>query len=205
MSGMKVGYIRVSAIDQNPDRQLIDISLDKKFIDKASGASTDRPQFQAMMTFLREGDFLYIHSLDRLGRNLGDVIAIMRQLTKEKGVTVHFVTQGLIFFAGTENSVADLMLNLLGSCAQYDLSMIRERQREGIALYKKRGGKLGREQTLNTQQIEEMKKMREEGLFVSDLEKHFKLSKSSVYRYLEGVKPKRVFLHELTEAVPATL
>lgn len=201
MAGMNVGYIRVSSDDQNPDRQLNDttLTIDKKFIDKASGSTTDRPQFQAMMVFLREGDCLYVHSMDRLARNLKDLLSIVDSLTN-RGVTIHFYKEGMIFNE-KKNPASIFMLQTMGACAQFERELIRERQREGIELYKKKGGKLGREQVLSTKQIEEMKKMREQGAFVSDLVKHFNLSKSSVYRYLEGVKPKRVFVHELIEVV----
>lgn len=135
-----VAYIRVSTVEQNTDRQLSDISVefDKKFEDKASGKDTKRPQFQAMLEYVREGDTLYVHSIDRLGRSLQDLMETVKKLNN-KGVTVKFHKENLEFSAERNNPMNDLMFNLLGSFAQFERAIARERQMEGIAKAKEKG------------------------------------------------------------------
>lgn len=90
MSSKQVGYIRVSSFDQNPDRQLEGIALEKKFIDQASGKDTHRPQLTALLDYVREGDTVIVHSMDRLARNLDDLRRLVTQLT-EKKISVQFI------------------------------------------------------------------------------------------------------------------
>ena len=84
MSGKRIGYIRVSSFEQNPERQLESIILDKKFIDKASGKNTVRPQLEAMLDYVRDGDTVVVHSMDRLARNLDDLRRLVTQLTDQQ-------------------------------------------------------------------------------------------------------------------------
>ena len=87
---MRIGYVRVSSVDQNPDRQIEDLKaqqVEKIFMDKISGKSTDRPELQKMLSFIREGDTLIVHSLDRLARNLADLLMMVQELTG-RGVSV---------------------------------------------------------------------------------------------------------------------
>ena len=136
--GARVGYIRVSAADQNTERQLADMTLDKIFTDKLSGKDTARPQLQACMGYLREGDELFVHSLDRLARNLADLQKLVDELTR-KGVTLHFLKEHLTFQAGEANALHKLMFQMLGAFAQFERALIRERQREGIAVARSEG------------------------------------------------------------------
>ena len=94
-----IGYIRVSTLDQNTERQLADVKLHKIFEDKASGKDTKRPALAECLRYLRQGDTLLVHSIDRLARNLEDLQKIVRELT-DKGVSVRFVKENLIFQAG---------------------------------------------------------------------------------------------------------
>jgi len=82
MHGQRIGYIRVSTLDQNPDRQLEGIQVSKVFIDKASGKDTQRPQLEALLSYVREGDTLVVHSMDRLARNLDDLRRMVQQLDR---------------------------------------------------------------------------------------------------------------------------
>src|SRR5665213_3199117 len=127
-----VGYCRVSTLDQNTDRQLEGVKLDKVFTDKASGKDTARPQLQAALEYLREGDLFVIHSMDRLARNLDDLRRVVFDLTK-KGVHVQFVKENLTF-TGEDSAMSTLLMSMLGAVAEFERSMIRERQREGIVL-----------------------------------------------------------------------
>ena len=98
MKGQRIGYIRVSAFDQNVDRQLEGVALDKMFTDKASGKDVNRPQLEAMLSFIREGDTVVVHSMDRLARNLDDLRRLVQSLTK-RGIRIEFVKESLAFTA----------------------------------------------------------------------------------------------------------
>ncbi len=154
MQGHRIGYIRVSSLDQNPDRQLEHLQLDKVFTDRASGKDTSRPQLEAMLSFLREGDTLLVHSMDRLARNLDDLRRLVQTLTG-RGVRVEFVKEGLAF-TGDDSPMAHLMLSVMGAFAEFERALIRERQREGIALARKRGVYRGRKRSLSPGQVAEL-------------------------------------------------
>ena len=153
--GKNIGYIRVSTLDQNTERQLDGVSLDKTFEDKASGKDTARPKLQEALEYLREGDTLHIHSMDRLARNLDDLKGIVKGLTA-RGVVVQFHKEGLTF-TGDDSPMANLLLNMLGAVAEFERSLIRERQREGIAIAKSKGVYKGRKKTLTEAQVAELK------------------------------------------------
>ena len=141
---MQVGYVRVSSADQNLERQLEGLGLEKVFEDKLSGKDRNRPGLAACMDFVRAGDTLFVHSIDRLARNLFDLQGIVNTLTG-KGVIIRFVKEGLTFAPDENASPMDKMLfNILGAFAEFERALIRERQREGIAIAKKQGRKLGR-------------------------------------------------------------
>lgn len=131
-NGQRIGYTRVSSADQNNARQLDGIALDRIFADKASGKDVKRPQLDAALAFIREGDTLVCHSMDRLARNLDDLRRIVLQLTK-RGVSVEFVKVHLTF-TGADSPMANLLLSVVGAFAQFERELIKERQREGIAL-----------------------------------------------------------------------
>lgn len=136
-TGQKIGYIRVSSLDQNEQRQLDGVPVDKTFTDKASGKDTNRPKLQEAIEYVREGDTLIVHSMDRLARNLNDLRGMVEQLTT-KGVIVQFIKENLTF-KGDDDAMQNLMLNIMGAFAEFERNLIRERQREGIALAKERG------------------------------------------------------------------
>ncbi|WP_343572999.1 recombinase family protein [Pseudomonas sp.] len=137
-----VGYVRVSSTDQNTERQLDGIALDKTYADKVSGATTDRPQLQAMLEYVRDGDTIHVHSIDRLARSLVDLLALVKDQTA-RGVHVHFHKENLVF-TGESNPTQELMLSIMGSVAQFERTMIKERQKEGIAKAKQKGVYKGR-------------------------------------------------------------
>jgi DNA invertase Pin-like site-specific DNA recombinase len=137
VSGQRIGYVRVSTLDQNEKRQLEGQVLDRIFTDKASGRDTARPELAEMLRFARDGDTVVVHSMDRLARNLDDLRSRVRALTR-KGVLVEFVKENLVF-TGEDSPMANLMLSVMGACAEFERSLFRERQKEGIALAKQRG------------------------------------------------------------------
>lgn len=122
----------------------LDVKLDRAFVEKASAKSTERPQLQEMLAFIREGDHLCIHSMDRLARNLADLLNLVTQITT-KGVTIHFVKESLTFSPKEKDSpMSKLMLSMMGAFAEFERALILERQREGIAQAKARGVYKGR-------------------------------------------------------------
>jgi DNA invertase Pin-like site-specific DNA recombinase len=142
VAGQRIGYVRVSTLDQNEKRQLDGQVLDRVFTDKASGRDTSRPQLAELLRFARNGDTVVVHSMDRLARNLDDLRALVQGLTR-KGVRVEFVKESLVF-TGEDSPMANLMLSVMGAFAEFERSLIRERQREGITLAKQRGAYRGR-------------------------------------------------------------
>src|ERR1700746_2456598 len=135
--GKRVGYVRVSSIDQNTVRQLDGVQLDKVFTDRASGKDVNRPQLKAALDYLRDGDVLVIHSMDRLARNLDDLRKIVTDLTG-RGVQVHFIKEGLLF-TGEDSAMSKLLLSVMGAFAEFERALLKERQREGIAVAKRAG------------------------------------------------------------------
>jgi len=113
-----IGYIRVSSEGQNTDRQLDGIQLDKRFVDKLSGASKDRPQLNACLSYIRAGDTLHIHSIDRLSRSLRDMEELVSGLVT-RGITIIFHTERLTF-TSEENPISTMMLQLLTTFAQFE-------------------------------------------------------------------------------------
>jgi len=181
-NGQAVGYIRVSTEDQNTARQLEGLELTKTFTDKLSGKDTNRPALRECLAYLREGDTLHIHSLDRLARNLDDLRGIIKGLTA-RGVAVRAHKEGLLF-TGDDSPMANLLLSMLGAVAEFERSIIKERQREGIALAKQKGVYKGRKAALSEEQIAELKTLATSGEKKAALAKRFGISRASVYNYL---------------------
>ncbi len=179
--GKRVGYIRVSSVDQNEMRQLEAVELDKKFVDKASGKDVKRPQLQAALDYLREGDVLVVHSMDRLARNLDDLRKIVLGLTK-RGVIVEFEKEHLTF-TGEDNAMSNLLLNVMGAFAEFERSLIRERQREGIAIAKKAGVYRGRKPSLTPERAQELRKRVAAGEKRAALAREFGISRETLYTY----------------------
>ena len=151
---MKIyGYVRVSSIDQNEDRQMVEMEQRKVakgniYVDKQSGKDFERPQYKKMIKKLKSGDLLYILSIDRLGRNYEDVQKQWRILTKEIGVDICVIDMPLL---DTRNGkdlmgtfIADLVLQILSFVAQSERENIKKRQAQGIAAAQKKGIKFGR-------------------------------------------------------------
>lgn len=185
MKGQDIGYIRVSSIGQNTERQLDGIELDRIFSEQASAANTDkRPQLKECLAYVRQGDTLHVHSIDRLARNLVDLQQTIAWLT-EKGVSVKFHKEGLTFLPDANDPFAKLMLQQLGAFAEFERSMIRERQREGIEKAKARGQQLGRKPSMTPEQVNEARQRRAEGESAVSLAKDYGVSRAAMYAYLK--------------------
>ena len=184
MNGQRVGYVRVSAFDQNPERQLEDIQLDRVFTDKASGKDIQREQLAEMLNYVRQGDTLVVHSMDRLARNLDDLRRIVQKLTK-RGVCIEFVKEKLSF-TGEDSPMANLMLSVMGAFAEFERALLRERQREGIALAKKRGVYRGRKRALSDADIVALKARIKSGEKKAQVARDFGISRETLYQYLKN-------------------
>lgn len=184
--GQRIGYVRVSTLDQNTERQLEGVSLDKVFTDKASGKDTDRPQLQAALEYLREGDTLVCHSMDRLARNVEDLRRMVRELTG-RGVAVEFLKESLTF-TGEDSPMANLLLTMLGAVAEFERSLIKERQREGIAIAKSKGVYRGRKAALSAEQVEALKAQDKarNGKNRAALAREHGISRETLYQYLRA-------------------
>lgn len=182
MSGQNVGYLRVSTLVQNTARQLEGITLDTVFEDKASGKDTARPQLEACLKHLRKGDTLHIHSLDRLGRNLDDLRKIIKELT-ERGVVVKTHKEALTF-TGDDSPMANLLLSMLGAVAEFERSIILERQREGIAIAKAAGAYKGGKKKMTDEQAQEIRRRVANGDKKAAIARDFGISRETLYQYL---------------------
>jgi len=185
MKGQKVGYKRVSTVDQNSERQLEGVELDRVFSEQASGKDTNRPQLQSCMAYLREGDALLVHSMDRLARNVEDMLRIVRELN-HKGVSVQFMKENMVFASHSEDPRSMLMMTMLAAFAQFERSLIRERQREGIAIAKTKGKYKGRKPALNTEQITQMRERIATGVAKAKVAREFKISRETLYQYIRN-------------------
>ena len=183
MTGQRIGYIRVSTFDQNPERQLEGVKVDRAFSDKASGKDVKRPQLEALIA-LQPAEMLHVvvHSMDRLARNLDDLRRIVQTLT-QRGVHIEFVKEHLSF-TGEDSPMANLMLSVMGAFAEFERALIRERQREGIALAKQRGAYRGRKKSLSSERIAELRQRVEAGEQKTKLAREFGISRETLYQYL---------------------
>ena len=182
--GQRVGYIRVSTLDQNTERQLDGVEVDRVFTDKASGKDVHRPQLQAALEYVREGDTLLVHSMDRLARNAEDLLRIVRELTG-RGVSVEFVKNHLTF-SGKADPMGKFMLTLLAAFGEFERELIRERQREGIAIAKAKGVYKGRKKALPPDQVHELVELARSGLPKADLARSYGISRETVYQYIRA-------------------
>jgi DNA invertase Pin-like site-specific DNA recombinase len=174
MAGQRIGYIRVSSLDQQVDRQLDGMELDQSFTDKASGKDTKRPQLEQLLRFARKGDIVFVHSMDRLARNLDDLRRIVHTLTG-KGVRIEFVKEHLTF-TGEDSPMANLLLSVMGAFAEFERALIKERQREGIILAKQRGAYKGRKKALSGMAVTQLRARIATGVSKSKVAREFGIS-----------------------------
>ena len=185
---MEIGYIRVSSVDQNTERQLAGINLEKIFTDRQSGKSADRPALRECLNFVREGDTLHVHSIDRMARNLADLLSLIKELNG-KGVIVAFHKEGLVF-TGDDSPMQKLHLQIVGAVAEFERSLIRERQAEGIAMAKKRGVYMGRKRSRSMDAIEETVREAIAADNIAATARKNKISRTTMYRWIRLVRSK---------------
>ncbi len=175
-----IGYIRVSTSEQNTSRQLENVLLDKVFSEKVSSSKTERPELNACLNYLREGDTLHIHSIDRLARNLIELQSIVKTLT-QRGIRVHFHAENMIF-SGESSPMQELLFQILGAFAQFERNLIKERQREGIEKAKKEGRYNGRPRKISIDDKNAILKQLSEGIPPSVIAKEYAVSVSSIHK-----------------------
>jgi DNA invertase Pin-like site-specific DNA recombinase len=187
---IRIGYVRVSSADQNTDRQLDGEQLTVTFTDKASGKNTDRSQLQALLAGnWPVGSVVVVHSMDRLARSLSDLLNLVEELTS-RGLTVQFLKEAKTFKGDSTDAMDKLMLSMLGAFAEYERTLIRERQREGIAKAKERGVYRGRQKKITDQEV--LAQMIAEatalGANKTKIAAKYCISRESLYKYLNESK-----------------
>lgn len=183
MGFQKVGYVRVSSIDQNPDRQLHEIKLDKKFVEFYTGSVIERTELNKCIEYVREGDTLFVHSIDRLARNLVDLQSIIK-IILDKSVILKFLKENLVFTSAND-PMATLTLQIMGAFAEFERTMIKTRQREGIDAAKKSGKHLGRPKKINAKFIKTAKEKFTNKQSIRSIAKDMGVSRATIYKALE--------------------
>ena len=188
-AGQQVGYIRVSSIDQNTIRQLDGLSLDKTFTEKLSGKDIQRPVLQECLAYIRDGDTLHVHSIDRLARNAKDLLNLVKEMIG-KGVSLKFHKNNLTFSPDSKDHMAKLQLTMLAAFAEFERELIKERQREGIAIAKAQG-KYAKRRKITDELIAEARARTEKGEPLSRVAKDLKVSRETLYK--NGIKSTLLF------------
>lgn len=182
--GHQAGYIRVSTVDQNTDRQLKDVALDEVFEEKISGKDTKRPELQRCLKWLRKGDTLHVHSIDRLARNLADLQGIVSGLT-DRGVTVKFYKEKLEF-TGDDSPLQKLQLQMMGAFSEFERALIKERQREGIVAAKAQGKQIGAAPKLSPETLAIIQQRLAVHVNKKELATEFGISRTTLYKIRDG-------------------
>lgn len=180
-----VGYIRVSSVDQHSDRQLQGVELERVFSDRCSGRDTNRPALAECLDYLRAGDVLHVHSIDRLGRSMTDLMMLVERLTAA-GVSVDFRKENLVFSAGAADAMQKLQFQMLAAFAEFERALIRERQREGIAIAKAAGKYKGRKPLADASLAEKAREMLQTVRSKSEVAKALGVSRTTLYKALGG-------------------
>ena len=178
-----IGYARVSSLGQKLEIQVDKLEnqgCERIYQEKGSGLTTKRPQLKACLAYVREGDTLIVTKLDRLARSTFDLCSLSQRL-HEKNVVLKVLDQDI----DTSNPTGRLLFHTLSAIAQFETEIRLERQREGIQKAKERGVSFGRTKALTETQALELRVKRKEGVLIKDLMKEYKLSKKSIYNYIE--------------------
>lgn len=176
-----IGYARVSSTDQNLEAQLNRLKhCEKIFEEKKSASQGKRPRLEACLEYVREGDVLVVTRLDRLARSILHLCQIAKELDR-KSVQLQVLDQQI----DTGNATGRLLFHMLGAIAQFETELRAERQMDGILQAKARGVHFGAKPKLSSKQVGELRQRRAKGVLIRTLMADYKLSKASVYRYLE--------------------
>jgi DNA invertase Pin-like site-specific DNA recombinase len=180
-----IGYARVSSVGQSLEVQLDKLKqCDRIYQEKRSGSTGKRPRLEACLEYVREGDTLVVTRLDRLARSTLHLCQIAEELQRK-----HVHLQVLDQQIDTNNATGRLLFHMLGAIAQFETELRAERQMDGIQSAKARGVRFGRHATLTEKQAAELQDQRRQGIPIRTLMKGYRISKATVYRYLQGVRP----------------
>lgn len=185
MTGKKIGYIRVSTPEQNPERQLDSIELHKKFIDYCSGSHRDRPELKKMLDYCREEDIIYVHSMDRLGRNAKELLELVNELVNQ-GIEIRFLKENLVI-NGDESTMSRMILTIWAHIAEMEYQSMRERQREGIDKARK-AGKYKQSKRAPKYRVEQIRHQLSTVKNRSELARELGVSRFTLYKYLRDLK-----------------
>ena len=174
-----IAYRRCSSVDQKLDRQ--DIQADKTFEEKLSGKDRNRPALAAMLDYIREGDLIKVWDISRLARDLMDLQNIITEIN-DKGATIQFITENLTFAPDVDNPIATMQLQMMGAFAQFERTVKRQRQLEGIAIAKDKGIYKGGMKRINRERVHQL---RSEGLSTYKIASMMEISRMSVHRILK--------------------
>lgn len=178
----QIGYIRVSTVEQNTERQLLNLKLDKVFTDKCSGKDTNRPALKHLIEYTREGDVIHCHDISRMARSTEDLLRLVKEFTA-KNITLKFHKESLTF-DGTNNPMQQLMLTMLGGIYQFERAMILERQREGIVIAKAKGKYRGKQ--VNQQLHNQIRELYARGVNKTQIAKQLGCVRATVYKALSN-------------------
>ena len=185
MTGIVIGYRRVSSVDQNLDRQDLG-DVDELFEEKVSGKNTtDRPKLQELLKFARKGDTVVVYSIDRIARDLRDLQDIIQQLNG-KGATIKFLSERLTFDPQQSDALATLQLQMMGAFAEFERNIIKKRQLEGIAKAKERGVYVNNGRKNRKIDRDKVRQLRDEGLSTYKIADQMNISRMSVHRILNA-------------------
>lgn len=188
MTGKRIGYVRVSTTDQNPDRQLEGIELDKKYVEYASGSSMKRQQLDDLMEYVRDDDIVFVHSVDRLARNIRNLLELVEKF-KSKNVELHFIKEDLKFTSKESTLSEKVTLWVFGIVAELERSHILERQRFGIAQAQAQGKYKGRKSKFNPDVREYIiNALTTTRMSKSQIAIELNISRHTLYRYMEMMK-----------------
>lgn len=185
--GQRVGYARVSTTDQNLDRQIDELGdLDRLFTDQASGSRrSGRDGLADLLNYVRDGDEVVVVSMDRLARSLEDLLATVHEINAA-GASVEFLHEAQTYRPGGSDPMSALLLGVLGSVAEFERALIRERQAEGIAAARRRGTYARRRPRLTQATVDEVRRQVHDGIPKAEVARRFDLSRPAVYRILDG-------------------
>ncbi len=181
---MIFNYKRVSTIIQSTERQLIDVPCDREYEDKLSGKNRERPQLEAMLSNLRSGDIVNVHSMDRLARNTRDLLNIVEEINNI-GATIKFHKENLTFSPDKKDPYQEMMMTMLAAVSSLERSLINDRVREGVALAKAKGKYKGGKNKLSDEQVKELNNLYKNGVAVAEIARKFEITRPTVYSYIE--------------------
>ena len=185
---LKIGYARVSTGLQNLDLQedsLEKFGCEKVFTDHMSGAKSNRPGLETAIEFVRSGDTLVVWRLDRLGRNMEDLITIVNRLNN-RGVSFHSLQENITM--DKSSSTGQLMFHLFAAFAEFERNLILERSAAGRAAARARGRFGGRPEKLSKSDLELMKTLIDNGTPIKTIAERWNVSRTTIYRYLNKLE-----------------